>query len=245
MRRVLFLGTALALFGASMAEAADSKERFQAYGLGRLTCKRFVEACDTKKEDCQVVAPTWFEGYLTGFNALFDDTYDILPWQPPGILAEFTLNVCRQNPDALVLQVANDLIRQVLIPERIKAAADRVKIGEGQEAVALYRETVRSMQQRLVDMGFLKGGVDGSFGPGTKSGVEAFQKANGLPATGIPDMRTMLAMFYGRPQQEGAAQPQARRQPAAAPAAPAPAGQAPAGQPPAKLDLNLGGPTLQ
>jgi Putative peptidoglycan binding domain len=241
MRRVLFLGTALALFGATMAEAADSKERFQAYGLGRLTCKRFVEACDAKKDDCQVVAPTWFEGYLTGFNALFDDTYDILPWQPPGILAEFTLNVCRQNPDALVLQVANDLIRQVFIPDRIKTASDRVRIGEGKDAVAFYRETIRSLQQRLVDMGFLKGGVDGSFGPGTKAGVEAFQKANGLPATGIPDMRTMLAAFYGRPQAVSGNPPQAQREPAAQ----APAAQAPAGQPPAKLDLNLGGPTLQ
>ncbi len=245
MRRVLFLGTALVLFGATVAQAADSKERFQAYGLGRLTCKRFVEACTTKKDDCQVVAPTWFEGYLTGFNALFADTYDILPWQPPGILAEFTLNVCRQNPDALVLQVANDLIRQILIPDRIKAASDRVKIGDGKDAVALYRETVRAMQQRLVELGFLKGGVDGSFGPGTKGGIEAFQKANGLTTTGIPDMRTMLAIFYGRPQDEPGGQPQARSQPAAPAPAQAPAGQAPAGQPPAKLDLNLGGPTLQ
>jgi hypothetical protein len=243
MRRVLFLGTALLLFGATVAQAADSKERFQAYGLGRLTCKRFVDACDAKKEDCQVVAPTWFEGYLTGFNALYPDNYDILPWQPPGMLAEFTLNVCRQNPDALVLQVANDLIRQLLIPDRIKVASDRVRIGEGNDAVALYRETVRSMQQRLVEYGFLKGGVDGAFGPGTKSGVEAFQKANGLPATGIPDIRTMLALFYGRPQQTGAAQPQAGRQPAAQPAAPA--APAAGGQPPARLDLNLGGPTVQ
>ena len=53
----------------------------------------------------------------------------------------------------------------------------------------------------------------------------------------------MLGIFYGRPRDEGSAQAQSRRQPAAAPAAPAAA--APAGQPPAKLDLNLGGPTLQ
>ena len=243
MRRVLFLGAALLLSAATVAEAADSKERFQPYGLGRLTCKRFIEACDAKKDECQVVAPTWFEGYLTGFNALYPDTYDILPWQPPGLLAEFTLNVCRQNPEVLVLQVANDLIRQILIPDRIKAAAERQRIGEGNAAVALFRDTVRQMQQRLVDAGFLKGGVDGSFGPGTKSGVEAFQKANGLEATGIPDMRTMLGRFYGPPKQgQGAAQP--RRQPAAAPAAPA-APAAGGQQPPAKLDLNLGGPTLQ
>ena len=50
----------------------------------------------------------------------------------------------------------------------------------------------------------------------------------------------MLGIFYGRPRDEGGARPQTQRQPAAAPAAPAQAGQ-----PPAKLDLNLGGPTLQ
>ena len=139
-----------------------------------------------------------------------------------------------------MLEVVNALIRDLLVPSRVKVAADRVKIGDGKQSVALYRETVRSMQERLIALGFLKGKADGAFGPGTKASVEAFQKAASLDPTGIPDARTMLGIFYGRPRNEGGARPQTQRQPAAAPATPAPAGQ-----PPANHDLNLGGPTLQ
>ena len=107
--------------------------------------------------------------------------------------------------------------------------------------MALYRESVRDMQQRLVDLGFLKGGVDGAFGPGTSTAVEAFQKAAGLPSTGDPDVRTLIALFYSAPQQGGgAARPSAQSGgPAAAPDASRATTPAPAGQPPTKLDLNL------
>jgi hypothetical protein len=239
MLRLLSLGSALLFGTASVAEAADAQSRFQAYGLGRLSCKRFVELCEGKKDECKLTG-TWLEGYFSAFNALSPDTFDILPWQPPEALAEFSFNVCKQNPDAPMLEVVNALVRELLVPNRVKVASDRVRIGEGNNSVLLYRETVRAMQQRLVDLGFLKGGVDGAFGPGTSSGVEAFQKAAGLKVTGTPDMRTLLALFYGRPRQEGAAPAPARQQ-----ASPTTAPAAPAGQPPAKLDLNLGGPGLQ
>jgi Putative peptidoglycan binding domain len=244
MWRPLSLSAALLLGTAGLAQAADAQSRFQAHGLGRVSCQRFVEICEGKREECKLTG-TWLEGYLSGFNALSEGTFDILPWQPPEALAEFTFNVCKQNPKAPMLEVVNELIRTLLVPQRVKAASDRVRIGEGEGAVALYRETVRAAQQRLVELGFLKGGVDGAFGPGTRTAVEAFQRAAGLEPTGTPDTRTLLDLFYGRPRQEGAAAaPQASRQPA--PAAPAaPAATAPAGQPPARLDLNLGGPTLQ
>ena len=237
MRKIALMGGALLLATGGAAEAADAQSRFQAYGLGRLSCQRFVEICEGKQDECRLTG-TWLDGYLSAYNALSPETFDILPWQPPEILAEFTYNVCKQNPDAAMLEVVNALIRDLLVPNRVKAAAEKTRIGDGNDAVALYRETVRAMQQRLVDLGFLKGGVDGAFGPGTKGAVENFQKAAGLNPTGIPDDRTLLTLFYGRPQQEGAAPPRRETAPAAAPAAPA----SPAGQPPTKLDLNLAPP---
>ena len=236
MLRSVSLAAALVFATGTAAEAADAQSRFQAYGLGRLPCKRFVEICEAKKEECKLTG-TWMEGYLSGFNALNKDTFDILPWQPPELVAEFTYNVCKQNPDAPVLEVVNELIRGLLVPQRVKSAAERVRIGEGDQAVGLYRDTIRALQERLIATGHLDGKADGAFGPSSKRAVEAFQKEMGLPATGVPDQRTLLAVFYGRPQQQGQAQQQPRRQQAApsAPAAPAAA----AGQPPAKLDLNL------
>ena len=233
MRRSLFLGTVLLLGTAAAAEAADAQSRFQAYGLGRVPCKRFVEVCESKKEECKLTG-TWMEGYFSAFNALSRDTFDILPWQQPELIAQFTFNVCKQNPDAPVLEVVNELIRKLLVPTRVQTAADRVKIGDGDQAVMLYRDTVRDIQQQLDKSGHLDGKADGAFGPGTKAAIEAFQKQAGLKPTGIPDQRTLIALFYGDPQQQGQA-PQQQR-PAAPAAQPQ---QAPAGQAPGKLDLNL------
>ena len=234
MRRSVFLGGALLLATASVALAADAQSRFQAYGLGRVPCKRFVEVCETKKDECKLTG-TWMEGYFSAFNALSKDTFDILPWQQPELIAQFTYNVCKQNPDVPVLEVVNELIRKLLVPNRVEVAADRVRIGDGDQAVMLYRDTVRDIQQQLDKAGHLDGKADGAFGPGTTAAIQAFQKQAGLPATGVPDQRTLIALFYGNPQQQGAAQPQPRR-----PTAPAAQPQAPAaGQPPGKLDLNL------
>jgi hypothetical protein len=235
MWRILCLGTALTLTIPVAVEAADANSRFQAYGLGRLACKRFTDLCESKKDECKLTG-TWLEGYLSGFNALNPDTFDLLPWQPPELLAEFTFNVCKQNPEAPVLEVVNELIRTLLVPQRVKAAAERVKIGDGDRAVYLYRETVRTLQERLAAAGHLNGKADGAYGPGTTAAVTSFQKAAGLPETGLPDQRTMLALFYGAPGRPAQAERQA---PAPAPTAPAAQAAPTAQTPPARLDLNL------
>ena len=41
------------------------------------------------------------------------------------------------------------------------------------------------MQERLQELGYYQGEVDGQFGPGTKEAVIAFQKMNGLDADGL------------------------------------------------------------
>ena len=45
-------------------------------------------------------------------------------------------------------------------------------------------EEVRRMQQRLMELGFLNGNIDGVFGYQTYAAVLAFQKANGLTRDG-------------------------------------------------------------
>lgn len=51
-------------------------------------------------------------------------------------------------------------------------------------------EAVRTMQQQLIDLGYLRGKADGIFGKNTAAAVRAFQNACGLEATGVADEAT-------------------------------------------------------
>src|SRR5262249_42147847 len=54
----------------------------------------------------------------------------------------------------------------------------------------------RRVQERLIALGYSEiGSADGLFGDATRAAVQAFQKANRLPATGEVDCATVQALF--------------------------------------------------
>ena len=52
----------------------------------------------------------------------------------------------------------------------------------------------KAIQQKLKELGYYKGSIDGIYGQGTRSAVIAFQKANGLSADGIVGPKTASAL---------------------------------------------------
>ncbi|HEY4250906.1 MAG TPA: peptidoglycan-binding domain-containing protein [Roseomonas sp.] len=58
----------------------------------------------------------------------------------------------------------------------------------------LSRVAVRNIQTRLRALGFYRGGVDGTWGPGTQAAIERFQQGRGLQATGQINPATAQAM---------------------------------------------------
>ena len=57
------------------------------------------------------------------------------------------------------------------------------------------REQIRALQQALIDLGYLQGEADGSFGNMSANAVTSFQRAVGLPATGSADGLTQQLLF--------------------------------------------------
>ena len=51
------------------------------------------------------------------------------------------------------------------------------------------------MQERLIELGYLKGKADGVFGDRTRGAVERFQKYNGLDRDGVAGKRTLTMLF--------------------------------------------------
>ena len=58
--------------------------------------------------------------------------------------------------------------------------------------------SVTSLQEALIELGFLGGKPDGKFGKGTESAVIAFQQKNDYPATGIMDANIQAFLYTGQ-----------------------------------------------
>lgn len=56
-------------------------------------------------------------------------------------------------------------------------------------------EDVKTMQTRLIELGYLSGVADGKFGRDTFSAVYAFQKANGLVRDGVAGAKTLSKLY--------------------------------------------------
>lgn len=68
-------------------------------------------------------------------------------------------------------------------------------------------DKVKALQQALIDLGYLTGRADGSFGTMTRNAVIDFQKANGLIADGIAGSATQWLLYEGDPARKEEATP--------------------------------------
>ena len=68
-------------------------------------------------------------------------------------------------------------------------------------------DAVRKMQQRLKELGYYTGSVDGDFGAGTESALKDFQRANGLTADGIAGQRTLTSLNSSSAKAKASATP--------------------------------------
>lgn len=59
---------------------------------------------------------------------------------------------------------------------------------------------VKQLQQRLKDLGYYSGDVDGQYGAGTQMAVTAFQAQHGLKADGVAGEQTLAMLYSGSAQ---------------------------------------------
>ena len=65
--------------------------------------------------------------------------------------------------------------------------------------------SVKAMQERLIQLGYLSGKADGNFGSQTYAALQAFQRANALSADGIAGKLTLAALNSSNARPTGAA----------------------------------------
>ncbi len=53
-----------------------------------------------------------------------------------------------------------------------------------------------AVQRQLAERGYYKGGIDGQFGPASKSALKRFQRNNDIKSTGLIDEPSLKALGF-------------------------------------------------
>lgn len=194
----LWLCLLVMLAQAGPVAAADAEGQFAIKGGGQQPCTGFLTAWDSRNSDLSLYAG-WIDGYVTGLNQFTGDTYDLAPWQTTETLLGLTQSVCAQAPEGTRFMDAFFQVVRLITPSRVTKQSPLIAlVHEGQSTLA-YGAVIERIKTRLRDLGHGAGlTADAAFDPATAAAVSAFQTAQGLPATGLPDQRTLFQLFRSR-----------------------------------------------
>ncbi len=193
---VASLTAVVTLAAADLAAAADSQGRFAGHGWAVARCSELLETLRSDEADIdRANFVGWVAGYLSAANVYKDDTFDLAPLSPPEILANAVAEQCVANQDAAVVQVMVALARQ-LEDQRLRSSEPILTLEHDGQSVRIHREILRRTQEGLRQLGHYGGAVDGAFGPQTREALTSYQEQADLPTTGLPDQRTLLALFF-------------------------------------------------
>lgn len=184
-------GIIMALSGA--ATASDKSGNYFVRGFGSQTCERFL-AERKARSPAYFIFRAWANGYVTAYSQFGAQTYDAAADFDINAVSALIANFCSANKKSNFATAAYAVTRE-LHKYRIEAQSPLARIKNGEGNIVVFEETIRRVQQTLKQQGIYKGAVDGKFGKGTSSAIGAYQKKKKLPETGMPDRRTLLAIY--------------------------------------------------
>lgn len=178
----------------SAPAAAQDDDVYALRGAGQLSCAQYLNAYEEQGRVLYMTAG-WIDGYVTALNRNDDDVFEHLSWQETGLVLDLLRNHCAGNPDD-VLANAVQLFVRATAATRLTEQSElvQIQVSEG-VAIDIYEATIRRLQEALQELGHYTAAIDGAYGPGTAEAIRAFQAAQELPETGVPDQRTLLVLF--------------------------------------------------
>jgi len=105
--------------------------------------------------------------------------------------------------DKAAASTARQLQRDDLLPEEresLLATAEKLEDLQGRVTIAAPLSGTRAVQQRLVDLGYKPGKVDGMMGKRTHAAIRAFERDHGMRQTGQPSPAVLDALSKAKPK---------------------------------------------
>lgn len=191
-----FLFASVLLLAPGLVQAADVNGEFSVRGAGRFSCVELLDGLEKKDQRLTIFA-TWLDGYLTANNQLFDETFDMTPWQTTELLLAMAGRSCAARKDANFMDVIGRLIAEMR-PLRLRKNTGIMRIASADKVQVHYKETVERVRARLVQLGY-EFSTDSVAGQIAHAEMERnlldFQKQSGLPPSGEMDQHTLLNLF--------------------------------------------------
>ncbi|SFG11281.1 peptidoglycan-binding domain-containing protein [Neptunomonas qingdaonensis] len=189
-----FIIMSLLLLFSVAGYSADAENRFMAKGAGLASCDRFLNAAELKNKEYYNYGG-WVEGFITAFNQLRPDTFDVAPWQSADYLIAIVTGYCIKNENASFYQ-ATAYVVKALDSQRLKNFTPLLTIRVGNESMLIHQEILVKTQKFLLDSGFYEKNVSGVFNKETEVALKKYQKEKLLKQTGLPDHATLINLFY-------------------------------------------------
>lgn len=190
---VLLAFIATVMIAAGAASAGDKEGNYFVRGFGSQPCERYLEERKAGSP-AYLFFREWANGYVTAYSQFGTDTYDAAADfdldSISGVLETFCNGDKKANFATAVYAVTKELHKY-----RIVSQSPVTSIAAGKGKIQVFEETVKRVQQTLKQQGIYKGDVDGKFGQGTSTAISAYQKRKKIPETGVPDRRTLLAIY--------------------------------------------------
>jgi hypothetical protein len=134
------------------ADAKDLKGSFAIKGVGTLTCQMFLDAAASDAVILQQYAG-YVTGYVSAFNELSNETFDLLPWQQLDTYMLLLLQQCKEKPQVTVGSAVSQIARYFKA-KKIKVAAQTIEIKGAGIKLHFYPEVVRQIKTELKRKGY-------------------------------------------------------------------------------------------
>lgn len=192
------MAACLAMLYASQGLAADRNGDYVVKGAGFETCQSFL-ASEKARDAKQIAFRGWINGYLTAYNLMSANTYDIAPLHSIDGLVLLVGRICAQQPPATKFAVVVGGLPKLLSAYALTMKSPAVEAKAGDRTIRLPAELLLRAQTKLKAKKLYTGAPDGQFGPGTQAAISKYQKSKSLEATGLPDPATLLHLLAEAP----------------------------------------------
>ncbi len=192
-RRALTGGASFAVLSLCLAvpapaPAADAAGRFAVDGPGAASCADFLRARDAGGAALAGFAG-WAAGFISAVNVFTPDTYDVTPWQTVELVTAMLAAHCARATDQPFVEATGALVG-ALTADRLTTLSPIVQARKGGTSVVLYAAILDDVRARLNRAGHDPGSGSG-FDAAFAGALSDWQKANGVPVTGLPDQPTL------------------------------------------------------